>query len=69
MPHKDEVKIRLSDLFLRDCAHLDAQTEQLIRDEVRRTLCRYLRLESFSLECAPDGNAVCVQVKAVGYRV
>lgn len=69
MAHIDEVKIRLSDLFLRDCAHLDAQTEQLIRDEVRRTLSRYFRLDDFSLTFSPDGNAVCLQLKAVGHRV
>ena len=69
MPHINDVKARLSDLFLRDCAHLDAQTEQLIRDEVRRVLCRYFRLDDFSLTFSPDGNAVCVQVKAVGHRV
>ncbi|MDE7395227.1 MAG: hypothetical protein K2M95_03805 [Clostridiales bacterium] len=69
MSHIDDVKMRLSDLFLRDCGNLDAQTESLIRDDVRRLLSKYLRLESFSLTFSPDGNDVCLQVKAGGRRV
>lgn len=69
MSHIDEVKTRLSDLFLRDCGNLDAQTEGLIRDDVRRLLRKYLRLDSFSLTFSPDGNDVCLQVRAVGRRV
>ena len=69
MSHIDEVKMRLSDLFLRDCGNLDAQTENLIRADVRRVLEAYLRLDDFSLTFSPDGNAVCIKVNAVGRRV
>lgn len=69
MSHIEDVKSRLSELFLRDGGNLDAQTENLIRDDVRRLLSKYFRLDSFMLTFSPNGNDVNICVKATGRRL